>query len=56
MNSLAHQFQMEAIRREINSCDSLPAIRDAALKTLALLESQRELFEQMISCGWLPPG
>jgi hypothetical protein len=49
----ALQFQVEVIRREINACDSLPAIREAALKTLALLESQRAVFDQMAQQGWL---
>ena len=51
--STAHQFQIEVIRREINACDSLPAIRAAALKTLALLENQREVFDQMMRQGWI---
>lgn len=51
--SLAHSFEIERCKREINSADP-DALRDIALQMLNLLENQRAVFQQMVSKGWLP--
>lgn len=48
MDHLQHRFAIELCRREVHACNNLEAMRQLTLKTLALLESQREVFSELL--------
>lgn len=54
---LAHEFQLRRAELEIQGATDIEAVRELALRMLRLLETQSQVFNQMVKAGWLdrPP-
>ena len=48
MDSLAHAFQLEKIRREVNECESLEILREMVMVLVDVNEKQKAMFRQLI--------
>ena len=48
MDSLAHAFQLEKIRREVNECESLEILREMVMVLVDVNEKQKAMFRKLI--------
>ena len=48
MDEVAHAFQMERIKREVNQCDSVETLRNMVLAVVDLNERQKAMFRQLV--------
>ena len=48
MDSLAHAFQLEKIRREVNECESIEILREMVMVLVDVNEKQKAMFRQLI--------
>ena len=48
MDDMAHAFQLEKIRREVDQCDSLEVLRQMVMVLVDVNERQKAMFRQLI--------
>ena len=48
MDNMAHAFQLEKIRREVETCDSLEVLRQMVMVLVDVNERQKAMFRQLI--------
>ena len=48
MDDMAHAFQLEKIRREVDSCESLEVLRQMVMVLVDVNERQKAMFRQLI--------
>ena len=48
MDEVAHAFQMERIKREVNQCDSVETLCNMVLAVVDLNERQKAMFRQLV--------
>ena len=48
MDNMAHAFQLEKIRREVETCESLEVLRQMVMVLVDVNEKQKALFRQLI--------
>jgi hypothetical protein len=48
MDSLAHAFQLEKIRREVNECESIEILREMVMVLVDVNEKQKAMFRRLI--------
>jgi hypothetical protein len=48
MDSLAHAFQLEKIRREVNECESIEILREMVMVLVDVNEKQKAMFRKLI--------
>ena len=48
MDNMAHAFQLEKIRREVDSCESLEVLRQMVMVLVDVNERQKAMFRQLI--------
>ena len=48
MDDMAHAFQLEKIRREVNQCESLEVLRQMVMVLVDVNEKQKAMFRQLI--------
>jgi len=48
MDNMAHAFQLEKIRREVNQCESLEVLRQMVMVLVDVNEKQKAMFRQLI--------
>lgn len=48
MDSMAHAFQLERVRREVEECESLDALRNMVMVLVDVNEKQKAMFRQLI--------
>ena len=48
MDDMAHAFQLEKIRREVDSCESLEVWRQMVMVLVDVNERQKAMFRQLI--------
>ena len=49
MDSLAHAFLLETIKRQADDCDDLATLRKAIVELVDLIEKQKAMFKQIMS-------
>ena len=49
MDSLAHAFLLETIRRQADECDDMETLRKAIVELVDLLERQKAMFKQIMN-------
>ena len=48
MDNMAHAFQLEKIRREVDQCESLEVLRQMGMVLVDVNEKQKAMFRQLI--------
>ena len=48
MDDMAHAFQLEKIRREVDQCDNLEVLRQMVMVLVDVNERQKAMFRQLI--------
>lgn len=48
MDDMAHAFQLEKIRREVDQCESLEVLRQMVMVLVDVNERQKAMFRQLI--------
>ena len=48
MDNMAHAFQLEKIRREVDQCESLEVLRQMVMVLVDVNEKQKAMFRQLI--------
>ena len=48
MDDMAHAFQLEKIRREVDSCENLEVLRQMVMVLVDVNERQKAMFRQLI--------
>ena len=48
MDNMAHAFQLEKIRREVETCESLEVLRQMVMVLVDVNEKQKAMFRQLI--------
>lgn len=48
MDSLAHAFQLEKIRREVFECESIEILREMVMVLVDVNEKQKAMFRKLI--------
>jgi len=48
MDDMAHAFQLEKIRREVDQCESLEVLRRMVMVLVDVNEKQKAMFRQLI--------
>lgn len=48
MDEVAHAFQMERIKRDVNQCDNVESLRNMVLTLVDVMERQKAMFRQLI--------
>lgn len=48
MDSLAHEFLLVSIKRQLDDCQDKETLRDTCLQLVDLIERQKAMFRQLI--------